>query len=62
MAEDSERSSVVAVLAEGDQLAAANAERGGGSCVDEITAGMGLRGGFRVHGVHWFTVWMTWAT
>jgi hypothetical protein len=53
LAEDGERAAVVAVLAEGDELAAPDTERGGGPCVDEIAARIaGGCGNFRLQGVH----------
>ena len=62
LAENGEGAAVVAVLAEGDELAAADAEWSGGSLVDEVAAGGGGQWGFWIQGVHWFTVSMMWSS
>ena len=62
LTEDSEWAAVVAVLAEGDELAVADAEGCGGSLMDEVAAGLGCQRRLWVQGVHWFTDWMMWST
>lgn len=62
LAENGEGAAVVAVLAEGDELATADAEWSGGSLVDEVAAGGGGRESFWIQGVHWFTVAMMWSS